>query len=152
MVSIESIEFFWKSRNIAVAGISRSGKKFGDSIFKELHSRTINLYPVHPDLESYQNLKCYKAISELPQDTDALIICTNPEHSLQMAKDAFSIGIRNIWFQQGAQTKEASEFCKINGINAISGECVFMFLDKNGFPHNFHRWIWTMIGKIEKTA
>ena len=44
------IDNFVGSKRIAVVGMSRSGKKFGNMASKELKTKGYEIFPVHPDL------------------------------------------------------------------------------------------------------
>jgi spore cortex formation protein SpoVR/YcgB (stage V sporulation) len=44
--------------------------------------------------------------------------------------------------QQGSESKTAIEYCNTHGVKVISKQCILMFLQNAGFPHNFHHWIW----------
>jgi len=45
------IENFVQGKRLAVVGLSRSGKKFGNMAYKELKERGYTLYPVHPQAQ-----------------------------------------------------------------------------------------------------
>ena len=45
------IDNFISSKRIAVVGMSRTGKKFGNMVGKELKSKGYAIYPIHPDVQ-----------------------------------------------------------------------------------------------------
>jgi predicted CoA-binding protein len=45
LVSKEAIDKFLNQKTLAVVGVSRSGSKFGNSVFKELNQKDINFIP-----------------------------------------------------------------------------------------------------------
>jgi predicted CoA-binding protein len=65
-------------------------------------------------------------------------------------QDAVEARIENIWIQQGSETQSAIETCKKNDINPVTGECILMYSEPVKFPHNFHRWIWKIFGKLPR--
>lgn len=137
-------------KNMAIAGVSRNAKKFGNAIFRELKSKGYNLFPLHSEMESFQGQTCYKDVAFLPEEVSALMICTKPENTLQLVKAAAEKGIQNIWLQQGAQNDEAIVFARENGINIIHRQCALMFAEPVGSIHNFHRKINKFFGAYPK--
>jgi len=148
--SLDDTRKFMAQKNIAVAGVSKNARKFGNAIFKELKSKGYNLFPVHPKMESLQGRACYKDVASLPEEVSALLICTKPESTLPLVKAAAEKGIQNIWLQQGAQNDEAINFAREKGINIIHRQCALMFAEPVGSIHNFHRSINKIFGAYPK--
>ncbi len=148
--SLDNTRKFMSQKNIAIAGVSRNAKKFGNAIFKELKSKDYNLFPVHSSMESFQGLACFKDIASLPDEVSGLIICTKPENTLALVKAASEKGIQNIWLQQGAQDNEAIVFAREKGINIIHRQCALMFAEPVTSIHNFHRSINKFFGVYPK--
>ncbi|MBM4177141.1 MAG: CoA-binding protein [Ignavibacteria bacterium] len=140
-------EIFFENKKIAVVGVSRNKHKFGNIIFNELLKREFEPIPVNPNLEEITGKKCYKTICEVPQKVDTVITVTPPNSALKIAKECYSNGIANIWFQQGSESNEALEFCRQNEINFISGKCVLMYLEPVKSFHKFHRFFSKVFGK-----
>lgn len=90
----------------------------------------------------------FTSFSALPEQAGAALIVTSPRASQQAVRDAAAAGIRRVWFQQGASSPEAVQWCAGNGVDVVANECIMMFLTPDGFPHNFHRWIWRKLGKL----
>ncbi len=59
-------------------------------------------------------------------------------------------GIEKVWMQQVCQSDEAIKYCKENGVDFISNECILMFVETAGFIHRAHRWIWGVVGKLPR--
>lgn len=150
MVSKEAIDKFLHQKILAVVGISRSGKKFGDSVYKELKSKGYKLYPIHPEMKTYDGKACYPSLSTLPEKVGGVFITVAPEKTEEIAKEAKNLGIDNIWIQQKSESAQAISFCNQNGLNLIYNECILMYANPVGFPHSLHRFIWKVIGKIPK--
>ena len=71
-----------------------------------------------------------------------------PVEAEKVVKQAYEVGIRNVWLQQGAQSDSAIQFCKDNGINVVHNECILMFAEPVASFHKFHRWVWKILGKL----
>ncbi|MBI5021868.1 MAG: CoA-binding protein [Ignavibacteriales bacterium] len=147
MISKKLIDGFLEDGIFAIVGISRSGKKFGNVILKELSGKGYTLHPVHPSAGTIDGFKCHNNISAIPENVKSLIIAVKPDQSKNIIREAAQSGIKKVWFQQGSSSTEVLEMCSEYGIEAIHGECILMFVSQQKFPHNFHKFIWKLLGK-----
>jgi len=150
MTTLNQVKEFLDQKHVAIAGISRKSQKFGNTIFKELQKKNYQLYPIHRELSDFEGVKCYPDIHSLPGEVSALIICTKPEQTTLLMKEAIAKNIRHVWLQQGAQNDESLRIAEENKINLIQKECVLMFAEPTVFIHRFHRGINKIFGKLPK--
>lgn len=150
MATKETVKNFLSQKHIAVAGVSRSGNAFGNNIYKELKQKDYVLYQVNPNADEINGDKCYRKISELPDEVTGIVISVKPEESLSVVREAFSKGIKNIWMLFGVESKEAVEFCEANNINYISNQCILMYAEPVATFHKFHGFFWKLLGKYAK--
>ena len=148
MTSKVAVEEFIGIKDLAVVGVSRKGSKFGNMIYKELKKKGYNTFGVNPKLDTIDGDKCYNSLKELEGKVNGVVNVVSPSNTKSVVEDANAIGIKNIWMQQGSESKEAIEYCKENGINEIHKECILMFAEPVKSIHGFHRWIWKVIGKL----
>jgi len=148
MTNKETIQDILSQRKLAIVGLSRSGKKFGNMIYKELTAKGYTLYPVHPDAETIDGARCYPSLAALPEAVGGVVVCVPPAQTEQVVREAAQAGIRRVWMQQGAESPAAIQFCAENGLSEVHGECIMMFAEKVSFPHSIHRWVWKLIGKL----
>ena len=146
MAILNNIRQFTSQKHIAVAGVSRTPHKFGNSAFKELKKKGYVLYPVSQHLDEIEGVKCFRDISSLPDEVTALLISTKPEQSKVLLADARKRGIRNIWLQQGSADKEPITGLKDSEDNVITGECILMFTEPSHFIHRTHAFLRKMFG------
>ncbi len=151
MTTQGSVDQFLSLKHLVLAGVSRSGKKFGNMILKTLKAKGYEITVVHPEATQIDGAECYSSISDLPKRTWGLVTVVAPVHTEKLVRDAASAGIKNVWMQQGSESPDAVAFCRDNGINEVHGECILMFAQPTGF-HKFHRWIWGLLGKLPKKA
>lgn len=142
-----AIEDFIAQHTFAIVGVSRGGKKFGNSIFRDLSTQGYKLYPIHPDAETLEGVAAYKDFKSLPEKVDGLIVVVPPAQTEKVVREAAAAGIQRIWMQQGAESEAAIRFCQDNGMSEVHGECIMMFTLGNAFPHSLHRWLWKLLGK-----
>jgi len=81
MVSKKAIEDFYSFRKLAIVGVSRSGKKFGNSATKELTKRGYIVYPVNPNADNVDGNKCYRNLNNLPEKVEGAVIIVQPHES-----------------------------------------------------------------------
>jgi len=150
MTSKNTVEDFISQRTLAVAGLSRSGKKFGNAAYKELKQKGYEVFALHPEAESIEGEKCYPDIKSLPKPVDGVVIVTKPEKTMNVLQNMVDSGVNRAWMQQGAESREAIDFCIKNGIKEVHGECIIMFAPPVQSFHKFHRWLWGFFGKLPK--
>ena len=140
MTTLKQIEDFISAEPLAMVGVSRNPKKFGYAAFKELKEKGLNIIPVNPSAAEILGVKAYPNVNSLPPEVRGIIIMTKKEQTHGVVKEAKARGIKNIWIQQMADTKEAIDEMKDTGINYITGECILMHYKPNSF-HKFHATI-----------
>ena len=134
----EQINAFLEMKALAIVGVSRDIKKFGNIVFKTLTKKGYQVLPVNPNTEQIDGVRCYKNIFELPTDVDRIILLTPKGQTNSLINQAIEKGIKKIWVQQGSNTPETSDFLKSNAIEIIMNECILMYAQPTGM-HKFHR-------------
>ena len=146
----ESIDNFFKSGSYAVVGVSRNKNKFGSVIYREMKKAGEKVFPVNPRMESFEEDRCYADLASLEEKPGGVIVSVKPEMARDVAEQAWSAGLTNIWFQQGSQSDDASAFCREKGMNCVTGECVFMYHEPVQSIHKFHRGVAKLFGKYHR--
>ena len=149
LTTMAGITKFLDQKTLAVVGVSRSGKKFSNSLYKTLKAKGYRLFAVNPNIDSIDGESCYGNIQSLPEQVYGVVIVVPPNQTEKVVKDAVTAGINHIWIQQGAETPVAIDFCKKNGINLIHNHCILMFAEPS-LPHKCHRYVWKALGKLPK--
>lgn len=149
MTSLKQIREFIASEPIAMAGVSRNPKKFGFAAFRELKEKGMDIIPVNPNATQIHGVKVYHNIKSLPESVRGLIIMTNKNQTAELVKEAKEKGIRNIWIQQMAESKEAIKELQDSDINYITKECILMHYKPNGI-HKFHGTLRKFFGRFPK--
>jgi len=150
MITKETVDSFLANKKLILAGASRSGKKFGNYIIKELSKKGYDFSLLHPEVNEIDGVACYKDIDSLPQDLTAAVICLPSDKTLSLLKDFQNSKVNQYWIQQGADSKEVKEYIKENNLNAVYGECIMMHAQPVESFHGFHRWLWKIFGKLPK--
>jgi len=146
MTSKSLVDEFVSQKTLAVVGVSRQGQKFGNIAYRELRSKGYTVFPVHPQAETLEGDRAYKDLASLPGEVGGVLIAVPPARVLEVLEQVKTAGIRRVWMQQGAESPQAIEFCRENGIAAVHGECIMMYAVNTGI-HRFHGWVWKLFGK-----
>jgi predicted CoA-binding protein len=140
MTSAKSIEAFLDNPSIAVVGVSRSGRGFGNAACRSLRTQGYRVYPVNWSAPTVDGIRCYSRLSELPERVNAVLVVVPPPQAVDVIRDAAAVGIRHVWLQQGAESPEAVRVGAELGLDVVAGECILMFAQPTGI-HKAHRWL-----------
>lgn len=149
MAALKQIEEFMASTPVALIGVSRDPKKFGHAAFKELKQKGLDIIPVNPLTDEILGIKTYRDVKSLPPEVKGVIIMTKKDKTAAVVKEAREKGIRNIWIQQMADSKEALKDLEGSGINYITGECILMHYKPHSI-HKFHKAVRKLFGVFPK--
>jgi len=147
MSSKAMIEEFLAQPALALVGMSRSGKKFGNFVYRALKSKGYHVYPIHPHVASIGAVRCYSDFAALPEHVENLLVVVPPAQAVIAVRSAAAAGFRRVWLQQGSESAEVLEACRDIGLDAISGECILMFARPTSY-HKAHRWVRGLLGKL----
>jgi uncharacterized protein len=147
MTSHAAIDAFLAEPAIAVVGVSRSGKGFGNVAARELRRKGYRIYPLNPQADLVDGERCYRSLADLPEPVRAVLVVVPPHEALGVVREAARAGIRRVWLQQGAESPLVTLACDELGLDTVSGGCVLMFAKPTGV-HRAHRWVWKMMGKL----
>ena len=150
MTSKKIIEDFLSEKDIAVVGVSKNRKKFGYNAYKELKAKGYNVYPVNPNADNIDGEKCYPSLLPLHGKVDAVVLVVPPHAAKEVVRDAYTIGIKKIWMQQGSESEEVINYCEESGMSVIYNECILMFAEPTAFFHRAHKWINGISGRLPK--
>jgi predicted CoA-binding protein len=136
---------------LAIVGVSRSGKKFGNYAFRILKDKGYRVYAIHPTADLLEGTRCYRAFADLPEPVQAAVIVVPPAQAVEVVREAAAAGIRHVWLQQGSESPDVLAACKDLGLSVVAGECILMYADPTGF-HKLHRTLWRLLGKLHQDA
>lgn len=149
MTTLKQINEFLDSQPIALVGVSRNQKKFGYTAFKELKEKGMKIIPINPYSDEIMGEKSYPNVKMLPAEVRSIIVLTKKDKTAAVIRDAKEKGIKQIWIQQMADSKEALNELKDSGINYITGECILMHYKPNSI-HKFHASLKKFFGRFPK--
>ncbi len=142
------IDNFINSKRIAVAGMSRTGKKFGNMAVKELKNKGYEIFPVHPEAQEIDGMTCYPNLKSLSGKVDGVWISVPAKNVPPLLEEAAQIGLKNIWVQQGAWSTEVQQKIDELKLQVVSKKCILMYAPPVKSVHKFHRSIVGIFGKL----
>ena len=144
----QSIDVFSQCRRLAVVGVSRARRKYGNFAYRELKARGLDVMAVHPELTSVEGDACFKSLAELPRPVDAVLVCVRPEKVPEVLRQAAAAGIHRAWLQQGAESDAAAKLAAQLRIDLVQGECILMHASPVRGFHRLHRGLWRLLGRL----
>ena len=142
------IQDFVAQKRLAIVGVSRSGKKFGNMICTELRERGYQVSIVHAEAKEIDGQVCAPNLAALQGKVDGVVICVPPQRSAQVMRDAVQAGIKKIWLQQGAQSTETQALASELGVTPVSGKCILMYAQPVRSFHAWHRAFAKVFGQL----
>ena len=149
MSTLKQINEFLDSQPIALVGVSRNPKKFGYTAFKELREKGMNIIPVNSEADEIMGVRSYRNVKLLPSEVKGIIVLTKKDQTADVIREAKGKGIKQIWIQQMADSKEALDELKGSDINFITGECILMHYKPHSM-HKFHGSLKKFFGRFPK--
>jgi hypothetical protein len=148
MTARADIDAFLAERTLAVVGVSRHPRKFGNVIYRELKAKGYRLFPVHPEAEILEGDPCVASLRALPEPVGGVVVVVPPAQTEKVVREAAEAGIRRVWMQQGAESEESVRYCAEQGLSAVHGQCILMFAEPAAFFHRAHRWVRGVMGRL----
>jgi predicted CoA-binding protein len=117
--------------------------------FKELKNKGLNVIPVNLSAEEILGVKAYPNITALPPEVRGVVIMTKKDQTADVVREAMAKGLKNIWIQQAAESKEALKELEGSDINYITGECILMHYKPHSV-HKFHKTLKKFFGRFPR--
>lgn len=144
------VDDFLACERIAVVGVSRSGRKFGNTAYRELKAKGYQVVPIHPQASEIEGDRAVASLAALEEPVDGVLIVVPPDQAERVVRDAEAVGINRVWMQQGSQSEAAIEYCRERGMRVVANECILMFASPTGLVHRVHRWVAQAIGSAPR--
>lgn len=157
------IQKFLSLKRIAVAGISGKNSP-ANAIFRKFIHAGYTVFPVHPELDEFEGVRCYRRLSEIPEKPEGVFMLTRPEVSENIVDECISCGISQVWmhnmsgFQDEKNARksgitsvspEAVAKAQAAEIQVIAGSCPMQFIPPVDVFHKCIRWFSSKTGKLE---
>ena len=114
------------SKSIAVVGISERETRVSKYVSEYMQHEGYTIYPVNPNLDTWNGLKVYDSVVDLPEKVDIVDVFRRSSQILPLAGDVVEAGAKVMWLQQGIVNQEAAEIVSDAGIKVIMDSCIMV--------------------------
>jgi predicted CoA-binding protein len=126
MVTQKAVDHILAQHTLAIVGVSRSGKGYGNTVVKNLTAKGYEILPVHPSANEVAGVEAYGSLADLPETVGGLILVVPPPQTEILVEKARETGITRIWMQPGAESAAAIQFCEDNNIEVVYDQCIMV--------------------------
>lgn len=117
----QQIEQFLDGSPHAGAGASPNPQKYGNMVLRLYMDHGREVFPINPNADEIEGLKSYPDLKSLPNVPHGISIITWPAVTKTIVDQAIESGVKHLWMQPGAESKEAIQRAKDAGMNIIAG-------------------------------
>lgn len=118
----------YQNKVLAVFGVSADPSKYGYKIFNTLVQKGFRVVGINPKGGCVNGLPLYTRLSEAPQKAEVAIMVIPPVALLPAVQQCIAAGVKEIWFQPGAQSPAAFSLAEQAGLTAVDS----CFMADNG--------------------
>lgn len=120
-----------QDRRWAVMGVSADPAKFGTQVYRALQQHGYTVAGVNPRLATLDGETLYPDLASLPFVPEVVNVVVPPALARGVLEACLALGIRQVWFQPGAEDPAASQWGREQGLTVVDGgPCVLVELDR----------------------
>lgn len=118
----------YQNKKIVVFGVSQDKSKYGYKIFSTLLKKGFSVYAVNPKGGEVEGRQVYACLADVPASAEVALVVVPPAVSPSVVAQCVQAGVKEIWFQPGAQNPVAFAAAEAASMNAVDG----CFMAENG--------------------
>lgn len=118
----------YQNKTIAVFGASQDASKYGFKIFVTLLQKGYHVVGINPKGGEVNGHSFYASLADVPGSVEVAIMVIPPAALLGAVEACKTKGVKEIWFQPGAQEDNAFVVATVAGIRAVNA----CFMAENG--------------------
>ena len=113
-------------RTIAVIGLADNPNKPSNYVPAYMQKQGYRILPINPTVETVLGEKSYASLADLPVKPDVVNVFRLPRFIPGIVDQMLSLGLKNIWVQQGIINKEAAARAEAGGIHVVMDRCIMV--------------------------
>jgi predicted CoA-binding protein len=116
-------------RSIAVIGLSADPQKPSHYVSAYMQQHGYTLYPINPAIETVLGEKSYASLTDLVAAgirPDVVDVFRVPTFIPAIVDEMLSLGLPNLWIQQGIIHHEAARRAEAGGIHVVMDRCIMV--------------------------
>jgi uncharacterized protein len=114
------------AQSIAVVGLSEDPAKPSHYVSRYMQMAGRRILPVNPSVERVLDETAYPSLSALPQKPDLVNVFRLPRAIPAIVEEMISLGLSQLWVQQGILHREAAQHAEANGIAVVMDRCIMV--------------------------
>jgi len=118
----------YENKTIAVFGVSQDPSKYGYKIFSALLKKGFRVYGINPKGGVVDGQTVYARLADVPAAADVAVMVIPPAALIPAVQQCADAGVKEIWFQPGAQSDDAYDLAVTAGMEAVNS----CFMADNG--------------------
>jgi uncharacterized protein len=113
-------------RTIAVIGLADDPDKPSNYVPAYMQKQGYRILPINPTVETVLGEKSYASLADLPIKPDVVNVFRLPRFIPAIVDQMLSLGLKNIWVQQGIINAEAAARAEAGGIHVVMDRCIMV--------------------------
>jgi predicted CoA-binding protein len=113
-------------RTIAVVGLSENPARPSHYVSEYMQQHGYKIYPVNPSIDAVLGEKSYASLTVLPVKPDVVNVFRVPSQIPAIVDEMITLGLDNLWVQQGIVNREAAERAERAGIRVVMDRCIMV--------------------------
>jgi len=118
--------------NVAVLGASNKPERYSYQALMLLKENGHAVFPVHPTLQTIQDLPVYAALGKIPVPLDVVSVYLSAANQARVEEDILRSRPRRVIFNPGAENPALAERLRAAGIETLNA-CTLVLLKTGQF-------------------
>ena len=133
--------------SVALIGASPKQGKLGHVMFRNMSTFPGRFYPVNPNHQEIEGVKCYPHVAALPAPVDLAVVVIPPDPALKVVEECGRVGIKNVVLitagfkeagPEGASREQRLvEISRRYGLNVLGPNCLGLISTEAGLNATF---------------
>ena len=124
--AIEAMLGSGTGRTIAVVGLSEDPARPSHYVSEYMQQHGYKIYPVNPSIDAVLGEKSYASLTALPVKPDVVNVFRVPSQIPAIVDEMLTLGLDNLWVQQGIVNLETAERAERAGIRVVMDRCIMV--------------------------
>jgi predicted CoA-binding protein len=112
-------------KTIAVLGLSANSERPSFRVAQAMKGFGYRIIPVRPGQREVLGEKAYASLADLPEKPDIVDVFRAPEHVAGIVDECITLGVHNLWLQEGVVDAVAAEKARAAGIFVVMDRCIW---------------------------
>ena len=112
------------ARTIAIVGLSNNHLRASYFVGYYLRRHGYRIVPVNPRETEILGETCFKTLTDVPGPIDIVNVFRAPDALPGIAREAVTVGAKNLWGQFSVINEEAARIAETGGLSVVMDRCL----------------------------